>query len=71
MRRLIAMLALPLLAGCADLGYYWHSAAGHIDILKYLYSIVVLAKKHAPVWVSLALARISHPADPHSKNIRQ
>ena len=29
----ILLLLLPLLTGCADLGYYWHSAKGHMAIM--------------------------------------
>lgn len=34
MRRLISIPLLFLLCGCADLGYYWHSARGHMDVMK-------------------------------------
>ena len=33
MRWLISMTLL-LLQGCADLGYYWHSASGHLEIMR-------------------------------------
>ncbi len=33
MRYLITIPLLLLLAGCADLGYYWHSASGHLDVM--------------------------------------
>ena len=29
----IFLLLLPLLTGCADLGYYWHTAKGHMAIM--------------------------------------
>ncbi len=33
MRCLISIPLLLALAGCADLGYYWHSASGHLDVM--------------------------------------
>lgn len=33
MRWLIS-IALPLIAGCADLGYYWHNARGHLAVMN-------------------------------------
>lgn len=33
MRWLITIIAL-LLGGCADLGYYWHSASGHLAVMN-------------------------------------
>ncbi len=33
MRRLISIPLLLAIAGCADLGYYWHSASGHLDVM--------------------------------------
>ena len=33
MRRLITIPLLLALAGCADFGYYWHSARGHLDVM--------------------------------------
>ena len=32
--RWIITIVLPLLAGCTDLGYYWHSARGHMAIMN-------------------------------------
>ena len=34
MRCLISIPLLITLCGCADLGYYWHSASGHLDIME-------------------------------------
>lgn len=34
MRCLITIPLLLALAGCADLGYYWHSASGHLDVME-------------------------------------
>ena len=34
MRWLISMPLLLALAGCADLGYYWHSARGHLAVMQ-------------------------------------
>ena len=34
MRCLITMPLLLALAGCADLGYYWHSASGHLEVME-------------------------------------
>ena len=34
MRWLISIPLLLLLVGCADIGYYWHSARGHLDIMN-------------------------------------
>ena len=34
MRLIITIPLLLLLAGCADLGYYWHSANGHLDLMS-------------------------------------
>ena len=34
MRWLISIPLLILLGGCADLGYYWHSANGHLDVMQ-------------------------------------
>jgi len=31
--RVLLLLLLPLLTSCADLGYYWHSAKGHMAIM--------------------------------------
>ena len=39
-----AALALAALAGCAQLGYYWQSAAGHIGILR--------AARPVPEWLA-------------------
>jgi predicted aminopeptidase len=33
MRRLISFPLLLALCGCADIGYYWHSARGHLEIM--------------------------------------
>ena len=33
MRWLISIPLLLLLCGCTDVGYYWHSATGHLDIM--------------------------------------
>lgn len=32
--RFIISIALLLLSGCADLGYYWHSASGHLGVMS-------------------------------------
>ena len=48
---LIAAAALLLLGGCADLGYYWQSASGHIGIMR--------AAKPVPEW--LADPAVSEP----------
>ena len=34
MRWLISIPLLLLLGGCADIGYYWHSANGHLDLMS-------------------------------------
>jgi predicted aminopeptidase len=34
MRLLISIPLLFLLGGCADIGYYWHSASGHLDLMN-------------------------------------
>ena len=34
MRSLISIHLLLLLCGCADLGYYWHSARGHLALME-------------------------------------
>jgi predicted aminopeptidase len=34
MRWLISIPLLLLLCGCTDVGYYWHSARGHLDIMN-------------------------------------
>ena len=34
MRLLISIPLLLLLSGCADIGYYWHSASGHLDLMS-------------------------------------
>jgi predicted aminopeptidase len=34
MRRLFSIPLLILLCGCADLGYYWHSANGHLALMN-------------------------------------
>ena len=34
MRRLISIPLLVLLYGCSDLGYYWHSARGHLAVMN-------------------------------------
>jgi len=34
MRRLFSIPLLLLLCGCADLGYYWHSADGHLTLMQ-------------------------------------
>ena len=34
MRYLISIPLLLLLSGCADFGYYWHSARGHLAVMK-------------------------------------
>jgi hypothetical protein len=33
MRYLISIPLLLLLGGCADMGYYWHSARGHLEVM--------------------------------------
>jgi predicted aminopeptidase len=33
MRCLISIPLLLLLGGCADIGYYWHSARGHLEVM--------------------------------------
>lgn len=40
----LALAASLLLTGCADLGYYWQSASGHIGIMR--------AAKPVPEWLS-------------------
>ncbi|MEM7561577.1 MAG: aminopeptidase [Pseudomonadota bacterium] len=32
--RFILSIALLLISGCADLGYYWHSARGHLGVMS-------------------------------------
>ncbi|WP_083745247.1 aminopeptidase [Variovorax sp. KK3] len=39
----LGALALALLGGCADLGYYWQSASGHIDLMR--------AARPVPEWL--------------------
>jgi predicted aminopeptidase len=39
----LGALALSLLTGCADLGYYWQSASGHIDLMR--------AARPVPQWL--------------------
>ena len=34
MRLIISIALLGLLSGCADLGYYWHSADGHMSLMN-------------------------------------
>jgi predicted aminopeptidase len=34
MRLIISIPLLLLLSGCADIGYYWHSASGHLDLMS-------------------------------------
>ncbi|MCP4487654.1 MAG: aminopeptidase [Gammaproteobacteria bacterium] len=34
MRFALVIIILPLLGACADLGYYWHSAKGHLAIMQ-------------------------------------
>lgn len=34
MRRIISIALLLLLTGCADLGYYWHNANGHLAVMN-------------------------------------
>lgn len=34
MRRLFTIPLLLLLGGCADLGYYWHNASGHLGLMN-------------------------------------
>jgi predicted aminopeptidase len=34
MRRLFSIPLLLLLCGCADVGYYWHSADGHLTLMQ-------------------------------------
>ena len=34
MRRIISICLLLMLSGCADLGYYWHSANGHLAVMN-------------------------------------
>ena len=34
MRWLISIPLLLLLCGCADFGYYWHSASGHMEVMS-------------------------------------
>lgn len=42
MRCLISIPLLLMLAGCADLGYYWHSARGHFAVMDKRVEIEVL-----------------------------
>ncbi len=39
----LAFAGLAVLAGCADLGYYWQSASGHIDLMR--------AARPVPEWL--------------------
>lgn len=39
----LMLLAASLLAGCADLGYYWQSASGHLDVMR--------AARPVPQWL--------------------
>jgi len=34
MRGIISICLLLMLCGCADLGYYWHSANGHLEVMN-------------------------------------
>ena len=34
MRTLISIPLLLVLVGCADLGYYWHNASGHLELMS-------------------------------------
>jgi predicted aminopeptidase len=34
MRSLISIPLLLLICGCSDIGYYWHSARGHLDLMN-------------------------------------
>lgn len=34
MRFIISIAIILLLSGCADLGYYWHSASGHLGLMS-------------------------------------
>ena len=34
MRWIISIPLLLLLSGCADIGYYWHSASGHLNLMN-------------------------------------
>ena len=31
--RILSVLIVVLLTGCADLGYYWHTAKGHMAVM--------------------------------------
>ncbi|KQW59414.1 aminopeptidase [Variovorax sp. Root411] len=42
--RALALAGSLFLAGCADLGYYWQSASGHIDIMR--------AARPVPEWLA-------------------
>ena len=39
----LMLLAASLLTGCADLGYYWQSASGHLDVMR--------AARPVPQWL--------------------
>jgi predicted aminopeptidase len=39
----LALASLALLAGCADLGYYWQSASGHLSLMR--------AARPVPEWL--------------------
>jgi predicted aminopeptidase len=40
---LAVLAASALLAGCADLGYYWQSASGHLGLMR--------AARPVPEWL--------------------
>lgn len=48
MRILFSLTFVALLAGCAELGYYWHSARGHLAIME----------KRVPITELLASAKL-------------
>jgi len=47
MRRLITIPLLLMLGGCADLGYYWHNASGHLAVMDKRIDIEVLLADEA------------------------
>jgi len=39
----VAVVGAAALAGCADVGYYWQSASGHLDLMR--------AARPVPEWL--------------------
>ena len=57
------LLAAGLLAGCADLGYYWQSASGHLGVMR--------AARPVPQWLDDPATPAALKAkEPHARHER-